>query len=161
MLSLIIQQLGDTTIVHCSGRIAFPDAQGLRVALLRQLRTRTLILNLLDTAAIDAAGLGVLVSLRTWAKQTGRVLKLMNVTPWVERLLQLTKLKCEFEICSAREMLDLLCRAIHQSESAASEMAIDDPNGSVLISHPTSRPLGPLLADHPTRANRCACGWWR
>ena len=22
-------------------------------------------------------------------------------------------------------------------------------------------PLGPLLADHPARANRCACGWWR
>ena len=21
-------------------------------------------------------------------------------------------------------------------------------------------PLGPLLADHPARANRCACGWW-
>ena len=22
-------------------------------------------------------------------------------------------------------------------------------------------PLGSLLADHPARANRCACGWWR
>ena len=22
-------------------------------------------------------------------------------------------------------------------------------------------PLGPLLADHPARANRGACGWWR
>ena len=22
-------------------------------------------------------------------------------------------------------------------------------------------PLGPLLADHPARANRCAGGWWR
>jgi predicted 3-demethylubiquinone-9 3-methyltransferase (glyoxalase superfamily) len=22
-------------------------------------------------------------------------------------------------------------------------------------------PLGPLLADHAARANRCACGWWR
>jgi hypothetical protein len=22
-------------------------------------------------------------------------------------------------------------------------------------------PLGPFLADHPARANRCACGWWR
>jgi anti-anti-sigma factor len=138
MLSLRIQQLGDITIVHCLGRVAFPDAHGLRVALLRQLRTRTLILNLVDTAAIDAAGLGVLVSLRTWAKETGRTLKLMNLTPWAERLLQLTKLKCKFEICSAREMLDLLCRAIHQPESAASETAIEDPNGSVLILHPTA-----------------------
>jgi len=138
MLSLGIQQLGDVTIVHCSGRITFPDAHGLRVALLRQLRTRTLILNLVNAAAIDAAGLGVLVSLRTWTKQTGRVLKLMNVTPCVERLFQLTKLKSEFEICSAREMLDLLCRAIHQSETVPSEPAIEDPNGSVLIPRHTS-----------------------
>ena len=138
MLSLRIQQLGDVTIVHCSGRIAFPDAHGLRVASLRQLRTRTLILNLVDTATIDAAGLGVLVSLRTWAKQTGRTLKLMNATPWMERLLQLTKLKSEFEICSAREMLDLLCRAIYQSETGPLETAIEDPNGSVPIPRPTS-----------------------
>lgn len=138
MLSLTIQQLGDITIAHCAGRIAFPDARELRVALLRQLRTRTLILNLVGTVAIDAAGLGVLVSVRTWAKQTGRVLKLMNVTPWVERVLQLTKLKSEFEICTAREMLDLLCRAIHQSESVPSETAIEGADLSLPIPRPTS-----------------------
>src|SRR5215470_3966462 len=139
MLSLRIQQLGDVTIVHCSGRIAFPDSHGLRVALLRQLRTRTLILNLVDTATIDAAGLGVLVSLRTWAKQTGKILKLMNVTPWVERVLQLTKLKSEFEICSAREMVDLLCRAIHESELVHSDAAIENSEVAPLVQSATSR----------------------
>jgi anti-anti-sigma factor len=138
MLSLRIQQLGDVAIVHCSGRIAFPDAHGLRAALLGQHRTRTLILNLVHTAAIDAAGLGVLISLRAWAKLTGREFKLMNVPPWVERLLQLTKLKSEFEICSVPEMLDLLCRAIRQSETGLSETVIEDPNRSVLIPRPTS-----------------------
>jgi len=139
MLSLRIEKLGDVTIIHCAGRIAFPDARELRIVLSRQLRARTLVLDLVDTVAIDAAGLGVLVSIRTWAKQTGRVLKLMNVTPWVKRLLQLTKLMSEFEICSAREMLDLLCRAIHQSEKAGpSKTAIEDPSGSILIPRPTS-----------------------
>jgi len=142
MLSLRIQQLGDIMIVHCSGRIAFPDASGLRVALVRQLRTRTVILNLVDIVAIDAAGLGVLVSLRTWAKQTGRLLKLMNVTPWAERLLQLTKLKCEFAICSAREMLDLLCRAIHQSELVRSKTAIEGSD----VSFPIPRSTSPAAA---------------
>ena len=118
MLSLGIQQLGDVTIVHCIGRIVFPDARGSRVALLQQLRTRTLILDLADTVAIDAGGLGALVALRSWAKQTNRTLKLMNVTPRVEQLLQLTKLNCSFEVCSAKEMLDLLCRAIHKDESS-------------------------------------------
>lgn len=128
MLSLRIQQLGDVTIVHCGGRIAFPDACGLRVALLQQIRTRTLVLDLVDTVAIDAAGLGVLVSLRTWAKQTNRGLKLMNVTPMVEQLLQLTKLKSAFEVCSGEEMLDLLCRAIHEGESSRLQPEIRDAN---------------------------------
>ena len=138
MLSLTIQQLGDVTIAHCAGRIAFPDAHELRVALLRQLRTRTFILNLVDTVAIDAAGLGVLVSIRTWGKQTGKVLKLMNVRPWVEWVLKLTKLESEFEICTAREMLDLLCRAIHQSESAPAERALESSDLSLPIPRPSS-----------------------
>ena len=128
MLSLRIQQLGDVTIVHCIGRLAFPDARGLRVALLQQLRTRTLVLDLVDTVAIDAAGLGVLVSLRAWAKQTNRKLKLMNVTPKVEQLLQLTKLNSAFEVCSAEEMLDLLCRAIQKGESSRLEPELRDVN---------------------------------
>ena len=118
MLSLRIQQLEDVTIVHCVGRITFPDARGLRVGLLQQIRTRTLVLDLVGTAAIDAAGLGVLVSLRAWVKQTNRSLKLMNVTPIAEQLLQLTKLKSAFDVCSGEEMLDLLCRAIHEGESS-------------------------------------------
>jgi anti-anti-sigma factor len=126
MLSLRIEQLGDVTIIHCAGRIVFPDARELRIVRSSQLRTRILVLDLVDIVAIDAAGQGMLVSLRTWAKQTGRTLKLMNLTPWVERLLQLTKLKSEFEICSAREMLDLLCRAVQQSELVHSERAIEN-----------------------------------
>ena len=118
MLSLRIQQLGDVAIVHCIGRISFPDRRGLRIALLQELRTRTLILDLADTVAIDAGGLGALVALRGWAKQSNRRLKLMNVTPRVEQLLQLTKLARWFEVCSAEEMLDLLCRAIHNDESS-------------------------------------------
>ena len=128
MLSLRIQQLGDVTIVHCVGRMAFPDARGLRVALLEQLRSRTLVLDLVDTVAIDAAGLGVLVSLRAWAKQTNRRLKLMNVTPRVEQLLQLTKLRSSFEFCSAEEMFDLLCRAIHEGESSRPQPGLEDAN---------------------------------
>lgn len=76
------------------------------------------MLDLADVLVIDAAGLGVLVSLRVWAKQTGTDLKLMNVTARVEQLLGLTHLKSEFEVCSAQEMLDLLCRALQNDESA-------------------------------------------
>lgn len=136
MLSFRIEKLGDVGIVHCAGRIVFPYARELRIPLLRQLQTSTLILDLLETITIDASGLGLLVSLRSWAKQTGSTFKLMNVTPRVERLLQLTKLKSEFEICSAREMLDLLCRAMHQSVPAIT--VFGDPDVSVSIPPPAS-----------------------
>src|SRR5262245_9822630 len=104
MLSLRIQKLQDITIVHCVGRFAFPQAAELGTAILRQVRTSVVILDMKENVAIDAAGLGVLVSLRVWARSTGRILKLMNVMPWVEQLLQLTKLNSEFEMCSTREM---------------------------------------------------------
>ena len=34
-------------------------------------------------------------------------------------------------------------------------------NGGTESQQLVQGPLGPLLADHPARANRCACGWWR
>ena len=122
MLSLRIEKLGDITLIHCVGRMVFPYNREFRIRLLQQLQTRTLVLEFVDTIAIDASGLGLLVSLRTWATQTGRALKLMNVTPRVEQLLEMTRLRSEFETCSAREMLDLLCRAIHQSAPAIARL---------------------------------------
>lgn len=120
MLSLRIQKLQDVTILHCAGRFTFPQAVELEAAILRAVRTPVLVLDMMETVLIDAAGLGVLVSLRTWAKSTGRILRLMNVMPRVEQPLRLTKLYSEFEICSAREMLELLCLAAGAYESGRS-----------------------------------------
>ena len=118
MLTARVQRLKDVTVIHCAGRIAFPHASELWATVLRHTRTQALVLDLADVLAIDAAGLGMLLSLRAWAERTRTELKLMNVTPRVEQLLGLTRLKSEFEICSAREMLDLLCRALQKDESA-------------------------------------------
>jgi hypothetical protein len=67
---------------------------------------------------MDAAGVGILVSLHWWAKTTGARLKLMNLTPRVEDLLQLFNLRSVFEICSVPEMLSLLCLAFEKSQSS-------------------------------------------
>ena len=128
MLTLRVQKLGDVAIIHCLGRIMFPYASELRGSVFGHLRTRILVLDLLNTVAMDAAGLGVLVSLRECAKHNNCILKLMNVTPGVEQLLQMTKLKSAFEVCSAEEMLDLLCRAIHEHESSRLQPALRDDN---------------------------------
>ena len=128
MLTLRVQKLGDVAIIHCVGRIMFPYASELQDIVFGHLRTRILVLDLLNTVAVDAAGLGVLVSLCEWAKHNNSILKLMNVTPGVEQLLQMTKLKSAFEVCSAEEMLDLLCRAIHEGESSRLQSRVEDAN---------------------------------
>jgi anti-anti-sigma factor len=128
MLTLRIQKLGDATVIRCAGRMVIPYAEVLRNAVLRQHRIRTLVLDLADVTAVDAAGLGTLASLRAWAKETRTALKLMNVTPKVEKLLELTNLKSAFEVCSGREMLALLCRAINETESLGFKTIVQDTN---------------------------------
>ena len=126
MLNIRIQKLGDTTILHCVGRVAFPYAATLQTIALQETHLARLVLDLANATGMDAAGLGVLVSLQSWAARSGRTLKLMNVNPKVQRLLELTNLKSAFEICSAQEMLDLLCRALHAPEREAFVPPLED-----------------------------------
>jgi anti-anti-sigma factor len=123
MLKITIDKLGDVMIFHCSGRLAFGNEARLIHAVSKEPRPRFAVLDLAEVTAIDAAGLGVLVSVRNWAKATGTALKLMNLTPRVENLLELSGLRSVFEICSVPEMLGLLCRAFHQSQFAEAEAA--------------------------------------
>lgn len=83
------------------------------------------VLDLAGITAIDAAGLGILLSVRARALATRVKLKLMNLTPKVEQLLELTNLRSAFEVLSVPEMLDLLCRAIGQPRSEEASAAIE------------------------------------
>jgi anti-sigma B factor antagonist len=111
--TLATHRLDDVTVVRCRGRITLGSVETLR-AVVKQAPTPVVVLDLAETTAIDAAGLGVLVSLRHRAQATGTTLKLMNLRPMVERLLELTGLKPAFAICSVPEMFDLLCRAMRR-----------------------------------------------
>jgi anti-anti-sigma factor len=138
MLSLTIHNLGDVTIFRCAGRIMFPCADTLRTAVLRQPRFRVVVLDLAEISAVDAAGLGILVSLRTWARTTGTALKLMNLTPRVEFLLEVTNLRSVFEICSVQDMLELLCRAVQQSLLVGAELLVESFGRTPLNTEPAS-----------------------
>jgi anti-sigma B factor antagonist len=108
MFNLTRETLGHTTILHCSGRIVFPDADALHTAVLQLPRSRKLVLDLADVSLVDAAGLGIFVSLYHWAKRTRTELKLMNLSAKLQSLLEVTKLDIVLQSCSAQEMLGFL-----------------------------------------------------
>ena len=127
MLKTTIQTLGDATIFRCEGKIVFPDADTLRIAVSTHSRIRLAVLDLSGINVIDAAGLGILASLRAWSRSTGTSLKLMNVNPRIEHLLELTHLRPLFEICSVRDMFGLFCRLIQQSPSVETQASTEVP----------------------------------
>src|SRR6516225_5787971 len=132
MLSITVQNLGDVTMFRCVGRITLADADLLRIAVRSEQRGRVAVLDLAQVSAIDAAGLGMLVSLWKWSRARGTTFKLMNLAPGIESLLELTNLRSVFEICSVQDMLELLCRAFRQIEVAEGvetiEVLEDIPN---------------------------------
>ena len=128
MLNTATQKLGDSTVLRCQGRIVIGDAYAiLRNAVLRQIHTRTLILDLAQVDRIDAGGLGVLLGLREWAYSHAIGFQLMNVTNQVKHVLELTKLDCVFEFCSVEDMLHLLHFA-----AAIAPRSVDQANQRIM-----------------------------
>ena len=112
MLRATVQQLGDVSVLCCGGRIVTGEAYAiLRDAAMSQGHARFLVLDLAGVDGIDAGGLGVLLGLREWARDSAIRFKLMNVMSRVEQILKLTALDRVFEFCSARDLMCLLHRA--------------------------------------------------
>ena len=136
MLNIAVHNLGEVTIFRCTGRIAFGYADRLLNAISKWPCPRIAVFDLAGVTEIDAAGIGALVSVRKRAKASGVALKLMNLTPRVEDLLELTRLRSAFEICSVPEMLDLLCRAFERSQFANVNAAVEDSDRALDYSEP-------------------------
>lgn len=133
MLRLTIDELDDLVVFRCAGRIVAGEAGILRNAVLTQSRIRVAVLDLAEVSAVDAAGLGALLSLRRWAETTGAELKLLNLRPRVEKLLELTNLKSFFEVCSVRDVMDLWCRSFDLGAFAAGELSTGSQGRSVSV----------------------------
>jgi anti-sigma B factor antagonist len=126
MFEITSHNLGNATIFRCAGRITLEHANLLRIIVLKQAPSIA-VLDLAEITAIDAAGVGILVSVRWWAKTTGARLKLMNLTPRLEDLLELFNLRSAFEICSVPEMLSLLCLGFEKSQFARGKPSRGSP----------------------------------
>ena len=119
MLKVNTHTVGEVTVVRCAGRLYAEDGERLRQAVESGRPAAVSVLDLAEITAIDAGGVGLLVSLQSWCRQRGARLKLMNLTPRVERVLEVTRLRGVLEVCSVKDVLDLMCRAIHEAQSRA------------------------------------------
>jgi anti-anti-sigma factor len=95
------EELGDSVILRCSGRMVRGEETALLCAAVR-LRGRNVVLDLGEVDALDAAGVGALISLQA----AGIYLQLANPAKAVREVLRVTGMESVFEICSfaPREM---------------------------------------------------------
>lgn len=99
MLRVTVRRLGEPVTLLCHGRIVHGQEVAVLCDAVRQ-NGRDMTLDLREVDAIDAGGLGALVSLRA----DGVSLKLMDPTARVRELLRLTRLDSIFEICESESM---------------------------------------------------------
>jgi len=103
VLNVTVQKLGDVAILHCQGRIVRGQETAILCAAVQQ-HGRDVILDLRKVDAIDAAGVGALVSLQA----AGIYLRLMAPSEQVREILSLAKLDSVFEICESESIGEVL-----------------------------------------------------
>lgn len=100
-LTLQSQKVGDVVVIRCQGRIvAGAEVEALEAEVSQQtklpgsrlLSTRKVLLNLAETVFIDSSGMGALVHMLGVLRATDCDLRLCELTPFVLRVLQMTKL---------------------------------------------------------------------
>ena len=104
MLTIHSGDLGDTAVLHCSERIVRGMEAVLCAAVTSQSEKQTIVLDLGDVTAVDAAGLGVFALLGWWAGAQQIELFLSNPNRHVRRLLDVTKLDTVLRVCSSEEV---------------------------------------------------------
>ena len=93
MLTVTLQGQGSLFILRCVGRIVRGSETSLLCAVLQQNRSHV-ILDLSEVESMDAAGIGVLVSLQA----AGIYLQLLNPTQRVRDLLRITNVDSIVEV---------------------------------------------------------------
>jgi len=104
MLSVVIENSGNSAVVRCSGRIvAGQEAWTLFNHVISLKGKRVVVLDLTRVTGADARGLGVLIFLRQWARSADAKLQVIPSQP-VRELLELTGLHSSFDIRDAESV---------------------------------------------------------
>jgi anti-anti-sigma factor len=119
MLDVYIENLTGIIILRCVGRIVRGDETSILCSA-AQLQGRSVILDLRQVDAIDAAGIGALVSLQA----AGIYLKLADPTDPVREMLRVTKLDSIFEICESQSTAETGTGRASMSGNQCSELPV-------------------------------------
>ena len=103
MLTVTVKESDDGVVLQCQGRIVRGDETAILCAAVRQ-EGRNVTLELAGVDAIDAAGIGSLVSLQA----SGIYLTLLNPTEQVREIFRVTQLESVFEIRDSRAAEELI-----------------------------------------------------
>lgn len=101
-LSILERQVGDTTFFDLSGDITFGEGNLLLRRIIRTALSenkKNITLNFENVCYVDSSGIGELISGLTVVKREGGQLKIINLTPRVNELLDICKLLTVFDIC--------------------------------------------------------------
>jgi anti-sigma B factor antagonist len=104
-LKITTKVVEGVTIAEVHGRVVLGDEASHLREFVKDLLTKTdkVILNLRNVSFIDSGGLGVLVSIHTTAQHKATPVKLSQLTPKVDTLLQVTKLLTVFDVYTTDE----------------------------------------------------------
>jgi anti-sigma B factor antagonist len=104
-LHMITRTFAGVLIVECSGRLVLgEESANLRHLVPDHLiESKQVVLDLGKVSYIDSSGLGILVGLCTTATRVGGGIKLANLNPGLEDILQITRVFTVFEVFDRAE----------------------------------------------------------
>jgi|ERR1043166_20940 anti-anti-sigma factor len=120
MLKVESRKLETVAVLSLQGQIVNGETDILRLAVQSLSETKTVILDLARVSLVDAGGLGVMLELRQQAEARGIRFELMNVTKWVARVLEITRLNTVFRITSNVESFPMVS---HRRLASAGRLA--------------------------------------
>ena len=101
MLTINVESISEVVVLRCSGRIVCGHETALLCSAMQQ-ESRNVVLDLTEVDAIDAAGVGALLSLQA----AGVYCKLLNPSRQVREVLKATRLNSIFEICESQSIAE-------------------------------------------------------
>jgi anti-sigma B factor antagonist len=104
-LHMITRMFAGVLIVECSGRLVLGEESANLRHLVRDhlIESKQVVLDLGKVTYIDSSGLGILVGLYSTATKVGGGIKLANLNPGLEDILQITRVFTVFEVFDRAE----------------------------------------------------------